>query len=117
MTRMPVRVLESVLPIAEVHPPRDARIDHPLQRAVDCRAADPRVFAANQRDQFVGAEMSALAQEDVDDDVAFARTASAARAPRFDEFSGSQHGGPIEATTTAPAAASSSRPITAAARR
>jgi hypothetical protein len=31
--RMTIRVLEPELALAEVHPPRDARLDHPLQRA------------------------------------------------------------------------------------
>ena len=49
--RMPVRVLEPELALAEVHAPGDAGVHHPLQRAIDGGAADPRVLAADQIDQ------------------------------------------------------------------
>ena len=41
VARMPVGVLEAEAAFAEIDLPRDARVDHPLQGAVDRRAADP----------------------------------------------------------------------------
>src|SRR5687767_9535542 len=63
MTRLTVGVLEAEPPLAEVDLSRDARIDHPLERPVDRGAADALVFAANQIDEIVGAEMSFLAEK------------------------------------------------------
>src|SRR5262245_28462857 len=64
---LPVRVLEAEPAFAEVHLARNARVDHPLQGAVDGRAADPVVLFADQVDEIVSAQMAFLAQEDVDD--------------------------------------------------
>ena len=69
---MPVGVLEAKPALAEVHLPRDASLDHPLQGAVDGGAADARVLAADQVDEVVGAEVPLLAQEHVDDPIALA---------------------------------------------
>ena len=70
--RMPVRVLEAEAAFAEVDFPRDAGVHHPLQRAVDRRPADAMVFALDQIDEIVGAQMSLLAKEHVDDQIALA---------------------------------------------
>ena len=67
--RMPVGVLEPETAFAEIHLAGDARFLHPLQRAVDGRAADPVIFAFDQIDEIVGAEVSLLLEERVDDQV------------------------------------------------
>ncbi|MNC86243.1 hypothetical protein D3C83_18870 [compost metagenome] len=72
VARLAVRMLEPEASFAEVDLARDAGVDHPLQRAVDGRAADALVFLANLVDEIVGAEMPLLAQEDVDDLLALA---------------------------------------------
>ena len=77
--RLPVRVLEAEAAFAEIDLARNAGVDHPLQRAVDGRAADPLVFAADEIDEIVGAEMSFLAEEDVDDLFALAGALAAGR--------------------------------------
>src|SRR5262245_5474350 len=87
MARMPVRVLEPEASFAEVHLPRDARVDHPLQRAINRRTADPLIFAADQIDEIICGEMSFLAEEDVDDEIALARPLAAGRAKTLDERS------------------------------
>ena len=55
--RVAVRRLETRTPFAEVDFARDAGVDHPLQRAVDGRAADAGVLAADEVEEVVGAEM------------------------------------------------------------
>ena len=91
---MAVGVLEAEPAVAEVDAPRDAGVDHPLQRAIDRGAADPRVLAADQIDEIVGAEVPLLPEEDVDDEVALAGAAPAGRPVRLDELGGGLHGRP-----------------------
>src|ERR1043165_911056 len=79
VTRLTVGVLEAETAFAEIDLARDAGVDHPLQGAVDSRAADAVIFAAYQVDEIVGAEVAFLAQEDVDDLFALARPFSASR--------------------------------------
>ena len=79
VARLPVGVLEAEPPLAEVDLAGDAGVHHPLQRAVDGGAADAMVFAANEIDQIVGAEVPFLAQEDVDDLLALAGALAAGR--------------------------------------
>ena len=67
VARLPVGMLEAEAAFAEIDFAGDARVDHPLQRAVDGRAADAVIFAADEIDQIVGAEMAFLAQEHIDD--------------------------------------------------
>src|SRR5688572_1287861 len=67
VTRLAVGVLEAEPAFAEVDFACDPRVDHPLQRAVHRRPADPMVVAANQIDEIVGAEVTFLPQEHVDD--------------------------------------------------
>ena len=47
---MPVGRFESRSPFAEIDLAGDAGIDHPLERAVDRRAADACVFAPDEVD-------------------------------------------------------------------
>ena len=77
---MAVRVLEAEAAFAEIDLARDARFDHPLQRAVDGGPADAMIFALDQIDEIVGAQVSLLAEEDVDDQIALARPLRAGRA-------------------------------------
>ena len=81
MPRMAVRGLEARPPLAEIHLAGDAGADHPLQRAVDRRAADARVLAADEIAQIVRAQMAFLADEDTENSVAL-RGALAARRPQ-----------------------------------
>ena len=78
--RMTVGVLEAEAAFAEIDLARDAGVDHPLQRAVDGGAADAVIFALDQIDEIVGAEVSLLAEEHVDDQIALARPLGAGRA-------------------------------------
>ena len=66
VTRLTVRMLEPEAALAEVDLARDAGVDHPLQRAVDGRAADAMIVLADQIDEIVGAEMAFLTQEHID---------------------------------------------------
>src|SRR5687768_15696398 len=72
MPRMPVGMLEAKPALAEIDLARDAGFLHPQQGAVDGGAADAMVFALDQGDQIVRAEMSLLFEERVDDQVALA---------------------------------------------
>ena len=78
--RLAVGVLEAEAALAEVDLAGDAGVHHPLQRAVDGGAADALVFALDQIDEIVGAEVPLLAQEHVDDLVALAGALAAGRA-------------------------------------
>ena len=71
---MTVRVLEAEPSLAEVDLPRDPGVHHPLQRAVDGRPADAVVFLADQIDEIFGGEVPFLTEEDVDDELALARS-------------------------------------------
>ena len=87
MARVPIRVLEPESPLAEVHFASDAGVHHPLQRAVDRGSADAVIFVPDEFDQIVGAQVSFLAQEHIDDEVAFAGALSA-RGPEPIEIEG-----------------------------
>jgi hypothetical protein len=84
--RMAVRVLEPESPFTKVDAARDTGIDHPLQRPVNRRAADPRIITANQIDEMLGADVSLLAEEHVDDEVTLAGTPAARGTEFFDEL-------------------------------
>jgi len=71
MPRVAKRRLETRSPFAEIDFPRDAGADHPLQGAVDGRAADARVFAADVFEQVVGTEVPLLTEEHAHDPIAF----------------------------------------------
>ena len=66
VTGLPVRVLEPESPLTEIDLAGDARIDHPLQRAIHRCTADAVIVATNEIDEIVGAEMPFLPQEHVD---------------------------------------------------
>ena len=80
MPWMPVGRFESRATFAEIDLAGDAGVDHPLQRAVDRGAADPRVFLVDEIAQIIRAQMTLLAQKEVQDAVAFAGTLAAGRA-------------------------------------
>src|SRR5207247_497725 len=82
VARMPVGRLEPRAPFAEVDLARDAGIDHPLQRAVHGRASDARMLAPDEIEKVVRADMRLLAQEHVDDAIAFSGMLSARRPNR-----------------------------------
>ena len=67
VARLPVGMLEAETAFAEVDLAGDAGVHHPLQRAVDGGAADALIFAPDEVDEVVGAEVPFLAQEHVDD--------------------------------------------------
>ena len=81
--RVAVGVLEAEPALAEVHLPGDAGVHHPLQRAIDRRAADPRVLAADERDEIFRAEVPLLLEEDPHDEVALAGAAPSELAAGF----------------------------------
>src|SRR5688572_13900222 len=67
-----VGMLEPESSLAEIDLAGDTRIDHPLQGAIDGRAADAVIVPPNEIDEIVGAEMPFLPQEDVDNLLPFA---------------------------------------------
>src|SRR5262245_17350558 len=77
VARLAVRMLETESTLAEIHFAGDAGVNHPLERPVHRRATDSMVFASDQIDEVVGAEVSLLAEEDVDDLFALARALAA----------------------------------------
>ena len=77
MPRMTIGRLEAGTPFAEIDFARDARRDHPLQRAVDRRAADSGFLTVDELEQLVRAQMSLLPQENVEDLVALGRSLAA----------------------------------------
>ena len=76
---MTIGMLEAKATFAEIDLARDARVDHPLQRAVDGRAADAVIFAFDEIDEIVSAEVSLLAEEHGHDVVPLARPLGAGR--------------------------------------
>src|SRR5262249_17737840 len=68
--------------LAEIDFPRDARVDHPLQCAVDGGAPDPGRLPADGLEQVVGADVPLLAKEHFDDLVALGRPLAALRTQR-----------------------------------
>ena len=72
MSGLTIGVLEPESPLAEIDLAGDARINHPLQRAIHRCTADAVIVTSNEIDQIVGAEMTFLSQEDVDNLLALA---------------------------------------------
>ena len=66
MPGLPVGVLEPESALTKIHFAGDAGVDHPLQRAIHRCPADAMVVVPNEIDQVVGAEVSFLAEKDVD---------------------------------------------------
>jgi hypothetical protein len=66
-------MLEAEAALTEIDLARDAGVDHPLQGAVDRRAADALVLTPDQVDQIVGAQVPFLTEKNVEDEIPFAR--------------------------------------------
>jgi hypothetical protein len=88
MPGMPVRMFEAEPTLAEVDLAGDPGINHPLERAIDRSPADPLILTADQIDEVLRREMALLPEEDVDDEVPFARPLAAGRAEAFDKGRG-----------------------------
>ena len=91
VARMPVRVFEPETPLAEIDLAGDARVHHPLQRAVDGGAADAMVFLAYHVDEIVGAEVPVLTEKHVDDLLPLAGALAASRLQSRDVRKGRGH--------------------------
>ena len=102
---MPVRVLEAEPAFAEVHFAGDPGVDHPLQGPVDGRAADPRVLAADQVHEVVGAQVPFVIEEHREDALALGRivsrlpAAGGKRRERWDRWPWDIRGGRAAGTT------------------
>src|SRR5262249_54246881 len=82
VARVAVRRLEARAPFPEVDLPGDAGVDHPLERAIDGRASDPRVLAVDALDELVGAEVTFLLEKDGENPIPLGRALSARRTER-----------------------------------
>jgi hypothetical protein len=91
--RLTIRMLETESAFAEIDLASNASVHHPLQGAIDGGAADAMVFFANQIDEIVGAEMTFLTQEDVDNLLPLTG-ALAARRRQSAEIREGTHAGP-----------------------
>jgi hypothetical protein len=80
MSGMTVGRFEPGTTFAEIDLAGDSGVDHPLQRPVNGGATDPRVFFVDQVAQIICAQMTLLAQKEVQDAVAFAGALAAGRA-------------------------------------
>ena len=83
VARVPVRMLEPESAFAEIHLAGNPRVHHPLQGAVHGRPADAAIFLADQIDEVVCAEVPFLAEECVDDEIAFTGSFASSRAHAF----------------------------------
>ena len=86
--RVTVRVLEADNALDRLDASCEAGLGHPLQRAIDGRAADVPIVAPNHLDEVVRAEVSFVAEERVDDQVALGRTPGATVAARRERSMG-----------------------------
>ena len=102
-------MLEAEPAFAEVHLAGDARLLHPLQRAIDRRAADPVILALDQVDQIVGTEVSLLLEEHVDDQIALAGPLGAGRAETIEIGDGRAGGHDLNAAFLTPRTMNRSR--------
>ena len=93
MARLAIGMLEPEAALAEVDLAGDAGVHHPLQRAVDGGAADALIFAADEIDEVVGAEMPFLTQEHIDDLFPLAGPLPARRLEPGEVLEGGRHGG------------------------
>jgi hypothetical protein len=80
MPRVTVSRLEAGASFAEVDFPGNAGADHPLQRAIHRGTGDTRRLAADALEEIVRADVSLLAEEYVQDAIAFAGALTADRA-------------------------------------
>src|SRR3954466_16110298 len=92
VARVAIGRLETRAAFAEVDLAGDAGADHPLQRAVDGRAADADRFAADEIEQIISADMPFLTQKDFQDAIAFGRALAAGRTKRGEVGEGTVHG-------------------------
>ena len=79
VARMTVGRLETGPAFPKIDLAGDAGVDHPLERAVDGGATDPRILLPNEIAEVVRAQMPFLAQKEIEDAVAFAGTLAAGR--------------------------------------
>jgi hypothetical protein len=79
VSRLAVGVLEPESAFTKIDFAGDTRVDHPLQSAIDGRAADAVIVAPNEIDEIVSAEMPFLPQEDVDNLLPLAGALAAGR--------------------------------------
>src|ERR671912_1608374 len=91
VTRVAIRMLETEAPFAEIDFASDARIHHPLQRAVDGGSADALIFAPDQIDEIIGAQVSLLPEEHIHDLVTLAGTFRSRGAQPIDIRNGCGH--------------------------
>jgi hypothetical protein len=63
MPRVAVGRFEARAPFSEINLPREAAIDHPLERAIHRRTADTGMLAPDEIEKIVSAEMTFLFQE------------------------------------------------------
>jgi hypothetical protein len=89
--RVAVGVFEPEAAFAKIDFPRDTRVYHPLQRAVDGGATDALVFASGDVEEIVGAEVSLLLEEHIQNQVAFARPLGASGPEPLDVGDGGAH--------------------------
>ena len=67
-------MLEPETTLTEVDLAGQTGVDHPVQGAVDGRAADAMIFPPDEVNEIVSAQVSLLSEEHRDDEIAFART-------------------------------------------
>ncbi len=79
VTGMPVGRLEARAAVAEIDLARDAGADHPQERAVDGGAPDAGRLGVHAGDEIVRAQVSFLAEEHLDDAIAFRGALTAGR--------------------------------------
>ncbi len=77
MPGMAIGGFEPRAALPEIDLARETGVDHPLKRPVDGRAANPRLFAADEIEQVVGAQMPFLAQERPENPIALGRAFAA----------------------------------------
>jgi hypothetical protein len=65
--RVAVGGLEAKTALTEIHLPGDASLHHPLERPVQGGTADALIVTPDEFEQVVGAEVSLLAEEHVQD--------------------------------------------------
>lgn len=79
---MAIGMLETESPLAEVDLPGNPGVDHPLERSIDGGPADPLIFAANEVNEVIGAEVTLLAHEHIDNLFPLTRPFAAGRLER-----------------------------------
>ena len=106
---MAIRMLEAKAAFAEVHLARNAGFFHPQQGAVDGGAADAVIFAFDQLDQIISAQVSLLLEERVDDQIPLAGTLGAGRPETIEIRNGRAGGHDLERLLLTPRTMNRSR--------